>query len=93
MVERLGLQMNHIASGDIAAFDYNIEEASRFVRATVGLVVSVSTWELLKFLFMINVLDHFRTHLKPCNCQRMPFVSITRGSCCLNYHKIQVVYC
>ena len=46
LIERLGLQMNHTALGNIAAFDYAAEEACRFVRATIGFVISVRVFRL-----------------------------------------------
>ncbi|KAL5962036.1 Cytoskeleton-associated protein 5-A [Taenia solium] len=41
LIEHLGLQMSNVAMGSVAAFDYATEEACRFVRATVGFVVSI----------------------------------------------------
>ncbi|VDK34929.1 unnamed protein product [Taenia asiatica] len=41
LIEHLGLQMSNIAMGSVVAFDYTTEEACRFVRATVGFVISI----------------------------------------------------
>ncbi|VDM32695.1 unnamed protein product [Hydatigera taeniaeformis] len=41
LIEHLGVQMSNVASGSIAASDYTTEDACRFVRATVGFVISI----------------------------------------------------
>uniref|UniRef100_A0A5K3EUU2 TOG domain-containing protein n=1 Tax=Mesocestoides corti TaxID=53468 RepID=A0A5K3EUU2_MESCO len=41
LVENLGLQMSCVANGGVAAFDYTAVEACRFVRSTVGFVISI----------------------------------------------------
>ncbi|KAL5111518.1 Cytoskeleton-associated protein 5-A [Taenia crassiceps] len=41
LIEHLGLQMSNVATGSVLAFDYTTEEACRFVRATVGFVISI----------------------------------------------------
>ncbi|KAH9287237.1 Cytoskeleton-associated protein 5 [Echinococcus granulosus] len=41
LIEHLGLQMSHVALGSVPASNYTTEEACRFVRATVGFVISI----------------------------------------------------
>ncbi|KAM7541145.1 hypothetical protein Aperf_G00000023021 [Anoplocephala perfoliata] len=58
LIKTLGLQMDLIASGVVPAYDYSSEEACRFVRATIGLIVSFFRADFLTRDLTINSLSY-----------------------------------